>query len=362
MKKVLLKLRDYFCSCGIDEQEYKELKKDAYVSNFLVWKAIHILMATAFGLLALNALSNDMLNRNIIIYSVAFGYSLISVLLFFFVIKKDSLIGQFYIYLSIIVLFVMGSFVSSNSPNNTAATFMVLLVITPMFMIDRPFFMSFVSLIATIVFIVWMKSVKPYDVWIMDVINAIVFCLVGIFLHIIANSIRIREFVLTKKINAQKDLDDLTGLQNKGAITREINSYLKESDGKGILFMLDIDKFKSINDTYGHDVGDDVIRQVGEYLRNKMGKEKVVGRFGGDEFIIFIEGNDDLALASRLAKELSNDLNRFIALPDPTRKINVTIGIAIYRGEENNYSEIFKKADIALYRAKNENISDYQIY
>lgn len=362
MKKIFSKLRDYFCSCGIEESEYKALKKDAYVSNFVVWKAIHILLATMLGVLVINALFSDNFSKNFYFYLGAFGYSLVSAILFLFVLKKESLIAQFYIYLTIALLFVFGGFVSANTPDHPAATFMVLLVITPIFMIDRPFFMSFVLVIATFVFILWMKEAKPHDIWVMDALNSIIFCIIGIFLHTIANSVRIREFVLTKKINEQKDLDDLTGLQNKGAITREINSYLKEPNGKGLLFMLDVDKFKSINDTYGHDVGDDVIRQVGEYLKHKLGKEKVVGRFGGDEFIVFIEGNDDLGLASKLAREICGDLNRYIALPDPSKKISVTIGIAIYRGEENNYSEIFKKADIALYRAKGEFKSDFQIY
>ena len=98
----------------------------------------------------------------------------------------------------------------------------------------------------------------------------IVFTVIGIFLNVIANSIRIREFVLTRKINAQKDTDELTNLKNKGALTREINQFLAdESADRGILFILDIDQFKTINDTYGHDTGDDVIRQVGRCLGGK---------------------------------------------------------------------------------------------
>lgn len=362
MRKVLNIIRDYFCYCGISKDEYNAVKKDAYISNYNVWQFIHVLMAGAFGLLFIGSLINDTLKQNMLFYLVPFIYSVVSALLFLFVLKKDAIVSQLYIYLSIVVLFLFGAFVTSNKPNDMAVTFMVMLIITPMFMLDRPFFMSFVLVIASIVFLVWMKQVKPYEVWFGDLVDTIAFCLIGIFLHIIANSIRIKEFVLTKKINEQKDLDDLTGLQNKGALTRCINEFLSSNANKGILFMLDIDGFKSINDTFGHDVGDDVIRQVGEYLKTKFSKSRIVGRFGGDEFIIFIENEDDLALASRLAREVSADITKYIRTPDPNQRIHVSQGIAIYRGEEKNYSEIFKKADIALYNTKNEGKDDYQIY
>ena len=77
----------------------------------------------------------------------------------------------------------------------------------------------------------------------------------------------IKEFVLIRKINIQKDTDEMTGLMNKSALTHEINEYLaKPTSEHGIIFLHDIDHFKSINDTYGHDAGDIVIRRLGLFL------------------------------------------------------------------------------------------------
>jgi len=362
MKKLLDKVKNYLCYCGIEKDEYNSLKKGAYVTNFQVWKVLHVVMVLVFGALFINSLFVESLKVNTIFYLIAFIYSIVSVILFFFILKKDSLIAQFYIYLSIAILFIEGALVATHRPNDYAVTFMVLLIITPMFMIDKPFYMSFVLVIASTVFLIWMYQIKPYDKWIGDLVNAITFSFVGIFLHIIANSIRIREFVYMKQINIQKDKDDLTGLMNKGAIIRSINAFLATSVNKGILFMCDVDKFKSINDTYGHDVGDDVLKQVGEYLSNKFSKTHIIGRFGGDEFIVFVEGEDDLALATRLAREITADIEKYIKTPDINRHVNMTIGVAIYHGEEKYYSEIFKKADIALYDAKNSQKSGFLIY
>ena len=85
-----------------------------------------------------------------------------------------------------------------------------------------------------------MHSVKEPDIWAVDVINVVIFTIVGIFLNIIADSVRIREFVLTRKLNIQKDTDELTGLKNKAALIREVNAILHNGKtDKGVLFVMD---------------------------------------------------------------------------------------------------------------------------
>ena len=197
----------------------------------------------------------------------------------------------------------------------------------------------------------------------MDLINTLIYLFVGIFLHIIANSIRIREFVLTRKINIQKDLDDLTGLKNKGAITRKINEYLlDESKNKGLMILLDVDRFKAINDTFGHDVGDVVLNKLGTFLLNKFINGEIVGRFGGDEFIIFVKNVNDTEYATHIAAEIIDGASNFITFPEQKEPIQISMGIAIYQGLEKNYSEIFKKADIALYKTKADRKEGYSFY
>ena len=361
MMKAIRTIRNYFFYCGIEKDEYNEVKKDAYISNFKVWRVLHFLMAAVFGMLYIGSLRYSLLKANGVLYLLGFAYSVIAIV-FFFRLKKDSIIAQFLIYLSISLLFLFGCVLSTNRPDIPAVTFIAFLLITPMFMIDKPFFMAFELSIASAVFLIWMNSIKPYDIWQIDFGNVVTFTVVGIFLHVIANSIRIKEFVLTRKINIQKDTDELTGLKNKGALTREINEFLAaHSADRGILFMLDIDRFKAINDTYGHDTGDEAIRQLGSFLRGKFTGDEIVGRFGGDEFIVLIKNTDDPETARRIAEELIRDVPESIVLPEREQKVSLSIGIAICNGRERNYSEIFKKADTALYAAKADPENGYHI-
>ena len=349
---ILKKIRNYICYCGIERDEFNAIKKDAYVSNFSVWRLLHFLMVAAFSVLFVSSFFSEMMEINRIVYLVALIYSVIATGLFFLV-RRDSLIAQLLIYLSISLLFLFGCFITKNKPDYPATTFIVLLLVTPMFMIDKPYFMAIELTAASLVYLIWMHGVKPNDVWKMDLINVISFLFVGIFIHVIANSLRIKEFVLTREINLQKDTDDMTGLKNKGSLTREINAYLTDAGkDKGILLVLDIDRFKGINDTYGHDIGDSVIRQMGLFLRDKFTGGEIVGRFGGDEFIVFIKDTDQADQAGEIAADLIAGTAKNVLLPDGDQTVSVSVGISVYHGVEKNYSEIFKKADIALYQAK----------
>ncbi len=359
--KILRFLRNYFFYCGIEKDDYNALKKDAYISNFKIWRLLHFIMAAAFGILFSFSMFSGMMEVNMYFYLAAFGYSCLAMIAFH-LLKPDALIAQFMIYLSISLLFIFGILITMNKPEYPGVTFIVFLLISPMLMIDKPYFMAIELSAAAAVYLIWMYQVKPYDIWKIDFVNVVAYTIIGIFLNILSNSIRIKEFVLTREINKQKDTDELTGLKNKSALTREINKFMEDDSNKhGLMFLFDIDKFKSINDTLGHDVGDQVIEQLGTYLGKKFTGDEVVGRFGGDEFVIFIKNNDDIDSACHIAQDIVDGVAENVALPNG-QKVSISIGIAVYDGIEKGYSKVFKQADTALYRAKADTVKRYAVY
>ena len=319
-------------------------------------------MDFAFAILFVFSMFNDLASDNTYFYLGGFIYSIVATI-FFFILKKESLIAQLIIYLSISVLFLFGCFITQNKPTTPAITFIAFLLITPLFMIDKPYFMALELMVASTVFLVWMYFAKENGIWKADFMNTVIFTIVGIMIHVIVNSIRIKEFVLIRQIKKQKDIDELTGLLNKGALTGKINNFLKKNpEGKGLLFVLDVDYFKTINDSFGHDVGDETLNKLGQYLSSKFKDNQIVGRFGGDEFIILFEDIDDEEFASRVANEILKETIDLVKLPTDEAKFSVSIGAAIYKGKEKNYSELFKKADIALYKTKASRKIHYVMY
>ena len=355
-------IKNYVCYCGIERDEYYAVKKDAYVSNFKNWRILHCFMSVVFAALFISSLFDSLLNQNLFIYLAYLIYSVASVVCFF-VMKKDSIIAQFWIYLSISLLLLLGCFLTQNNLDHPSTFFIIMLLITPMLMVDKPFFMGIELAIASVIYLIWMYNMKSPLIWKMDLINVTVFSVSGFFIHVITNSMRIKEFVLTRKINIQKDTDELTGLKNKSALTREIDGFLADEEkNRGILFILDIDRFKAINDSFGHDVGDCVIRDLGAFLKGYFKDGEIVGRFGGDEFIFFKKDTDDGETAENIAREIISGVTENVSLPDETQKVSASIGIALYHGEEKHYSKLFKNADIALYEVKSKRTEHYKIF
>ncbi|PZA12347.1 GGDEF-domain containing protein [Rhodopseudomonas palustris] len=147
--------------------------------------------------------------------------------------------------------------------------------------------------------------------------------------------------------------DPLTGLANRSHF-REAAAAACQS-GQGVAFVLfDVDNFKIINDTRGHDVGDRVIAAVAELLRASCGPHDLPVRLGGDEFIVVLQGDDVAARALSLARRLSGALTRPLRVAGQPLAISCSIGIAVHPGGPVDVEDVFARADAALYRAKDD--------
>ena len=151
--------------------------------------------------------------------------------------------------------------------------------------------------------------------------------------------------------------DSLTGLANRKAFDSEINRILDESKKEKQSFsvlMLDIDHFKSFNDSFGHQVGDQVLRLVAKCLTDGIKGKDIAARYGGEEFVIILP---DTELASGVA--VANNLRKIVANKDVVNRstgqrlarITMSVGVAQFSGVEN-VEELISRADAALYTAK----------
>ena len=152
--------------------------------------------------------------------------------------------------------------------------------------------------------------------------------------------------------------DSLTNLYNRGACLLALENIIRQSKRAqadlAILF-IDLDHFKEINDTYGHDVGDMVIKRFANYLKTSLRESDVIGRIGGEEFLV---GLPNLGMDSGqfIAEKLRNNITNEPIIVDTTTTLHITISIGLtihHHTEEINIQNILKKADIALYNAKN---------
>jgi diguanylate cyclase (GGDEF)-like protein len=125
----------------------------------------------------------------------------------------------------------------------------------------------------------------------------------------------------------------------------------RHGGGLAVLF-IDIDKFKSINDTYGHDIGDKVLIMVADRLKSSIREEDMISRWAGDEFVCLLLEVKQEADVTRLAENMVKRISKAYEINGTVLSIRASIGIAIYPADGKTADILFKNADTAMYKAK----------
>ena len=165
-----------------------------------------------------------------------------------------------------------------------------------------------------------------------------------------------------EKIKYMAFYDSLTGLPNRQFFEMYLHQLMKSANSESIFYLifLDLDGFKQINDTHGHDVGDRLLRQVAKRLRHTLRKNDIVARFGGDEFTILLNYHEKQNL-DFILKRLIAAVSQQYTLDSLSLKINVSLGVAKYPVSALTYEGLIKKADKAMYMSKSKGSNLYTL-
>ncbi|HUQ13979.1 MAG TPA: EAL domain-containing protein [Novosphingobium sp.] len=161
------------------------------------------------------------------------------------------------------------------------------------------------------------------------------------------------------------EFDSLTGLANRHRMNRKLEGTLaafKSAKRACALMMLDLDRFKQVNDTLGHQAGDDLLKQVAQRLERVIGERGEIGRLGGDEFQVILPDLDDRGKLGELAAKIIQIVSQPYAIGDDRAIIGTSVGIAVapYDGVEKD--DIIRASDLALYAAKNGGRGAFRFY
>ncbi len=217
------------------------------------------------------------------------------------------------------------------------------------------------STLASIVIIVTVNFFVDLQLSQVAINSGILGLIIGSFLsNVYTNKITNYENSL-KQQNSSLSLlastDYLTGIMNKRMFNEISERYFQTAQKNKFnltLLLLDLDHFKKINDTYGHQAGDQLLKRFVETLERILNKSDIFARIGGEEFAILlsqINSNDAYVLAERIRKEIGND---FITYEGHDIFVTTSIGISENRETDTAFENIFSRADMALYRAKDE--------
>ncbi|WP_159447230.1 GGDEF domain-containing protein [Paucidesulfovibrio gracilis] len=159
--------------------------------------------------------------------------------------------------------------------------------------------------------------------------------------------------------------DCLTGLPTRATFFKTLDTICAETEAKqtclGLLF-IDLDRFKQVNDTMGHDAGDALLKNVARRICATLGETDTAARLGGDEFTVILPNLNSPQQAKDLADTILAELKRPFSLPQGQAKIGASIGISLYPAEADRPVTLVKNADIAMYRAKELGRNCCQLY
>lgn len=157
-----------------------------------------------------------------------------------------------------------------------------------------------------------------------------------------------------EKLRKLSETDLMTGIRNRGSGERLIRRAMAERRS-GMFCLMDADKFKSINDVYGHAVGDKVIIAIADCMKKTFRDSDIIFRLGGDEFSAFSEGVNDETIAQRIIKRLFDNIDRIVIPELQDRKITLSVGVTFYPATHaDSFEAMYQRADSGTYESKKE--------
>jgi diguanylate cyclase (GGDEF)-like protein len=169
--------------------------------------------------------------------------------------------------------------------------------------------------------------------------------------------------IQTEKLKYVAEHDDLTGLYSRSAFERQIDTALarcQRTNTHAAMLFIDLDKFKEINDTLGHDVGDSVLVTIANRLQNAVRSSDICGRLGGDEFVVWLEPICDMLEVSVVIEKIIQHLSPMINCQETKVQLSISIGVALRPNDDISRQKLIKIADENMYLAKKIEGNSYQ--
>jgi diguanylate cyclase (GGDEF)-like protein/PAS domain S-box-containing protein len=168
-----------------------------------------------------------------------------------------------------------------------------------------------------------------------------------------------------RRIEELARYDSLTGLPNRHMFMEELQRMLRRSERGGRSFavmFIDLDRFKSINDTLGHSAGDELLQNISRRLGELLRKADVLARLGGDEFVVLTEDNPDAATLAKIACRVLSCINEPMQLEERRVEISASIGVACYPRDGLDEATLVQAADTAMYQAKARGKNTFEFF
>lgn len=259
---------------------------------------------------------------------------------------------RLYMYLAdvpiLLVALLMGTYFD---PQKQAISIVIFVCILPLFIIDRPLRSAGYQICFALLFMYMSYTMKPQEIFLADIRYLPIYLMLSIsanYFTLIERVEGVQNFVMLQN---ESEKDSLTSLLNRKVGEDKVKALLQQHVS-GTFSILDIDNFKTFNDTYGHQAGDEILRHVSGVIASVFRGYDVVWRLGGDEFAVFAVNLTDEEICRKRFALLKKKIAE-IELPEKVKEaVTVSAGCTIDNSDDRNFEKVYQDGDAALYQAK----------
>ncbi|MBQ8991830.1 GGDEF domain-containing protein [Candidatus Saccharibacteria bacterium] len=338
------KFKNLLLLSEIDDKDYTEdiishMNKD----NRTMVNTISLLLAILAAAMFVSALFISGVHMNQVVY---IGGTLASFLLFLTSVhfsERCDFLTMPLVYLSYSIFYVYGILIGTvTDPGQKTVTFMVMLVFLPVLFVDRPIHTIIMTFSYVAIFIALCFKNKTGAVLWNDIIDAVIFGILGIVSGTIVNHVKVRGYVLEAQLKKVGRTDQLTGMNNRNAYELDLYTIPKKCQHTLSCIYIDANGLKQINDTKGHKSGDKLLKCIAENIIDTFGDE-LSYRLGGDEFIIFIPDCDNV-----------NEKVRTMSIGIIDNGYQISVGWDSHRTDHLSMTTLIHNAESRMYKKKAE--------
>lgn len=299
-----------------------------------------------------------------ILFTIIAAVSALVMLAYIYTLKKGMKlpISVHYGYYAVVLTAVLLGSVIRGYEIKTL--FCMLMILFPMFTMDKPGRTNLVFMAFLGAFLFVVHQLEPEDME-KTMLTALAAFAAGCFISRYQVHSRLNDMIYKAHIERERDTDGLTRLYTRTAAVRDISAFLRGSSeraGECALFLIDIDNFKNVNDTLGHDSGDKLLVDISDTLRGLLRRSDYVSRLGGDEFIIFLADLPSHEWVNAKAAAVNAALCKTVVSGKKRVMVSASIGIAFAEGNASSYESLYRSADKAMYVSKQAGGNSFTVY
>ena len=273
-------------------------------------------------------------------------------------IEHPTSMFKFFVY---VVLLFVAYFESGSERTEPVFVFLVMLLVIPPFITETPWKLILLILLTAFLAAMICHAVETRELFARNMLRLVPVTFLSCVVTCHVDYARIRTQQMNAYSKKTAEHDPLTGILNRGGGYLLIGDNIKNRIS-GTFLIIDVDDFKYVNDTYGHERGDEVLKEVARILKSSFKSSDIVMRMGGDEFIVYAIGMVDRHVVTYRLEKLVATVNEVPAGQDSTEHISVSIGGVINDGSYPTYESLYRVADQYLYATKSKGKNGFELY